>query len=109
MGGEETLVKRTAVNPWEWSLKFGFNQGEVVEGPTKVGDLAAQIALALDNLEAVLAGAGMSLGDVVQLNVYTTDVDALLQHARVLGEPTGAAGVMPPAACSVSLGWPARG
>jgi hypothetical protein len=59
-GGE--LVKRTAVNPWEWSLQFGFNQGEVVEGQTKVlvcagqtvvdgdgtpqhsGDMAAQIA-----------------------------------------------------------------
>jgi len=105
---------RTAVNPWEWSLKFGFNQGEVVEGQTKVlvcagqtavdgdgtpqhsGDMAAQIGLALDNVEAVLAGAGMSLGDVVQLNIYTTDVDALLQHAGVLGERTGAAGVMPP-------------
>ena len=107
-------MKRTAVNPWEWSLQFGFNQGEVVEGQTKVlvcagqtavdgdgtpqhsGDMAAQIALALDNLEAVLAGAGMSLGDVVRLNMYTTDVDAFVQHAAVLGERTGAAGVMPP-------------
>jgi enamine deaminase RidA (YjgF/YER057c/UK114 family) len=107
-------VKRTAVNPWEWSLQFGFNQGEVVEGQTKVlvcagqtavdgdgtpqhsGDMAAQIALALDNLEAVLAGAGMSLGDVVRLNMYTTDVDAFIQHAAVLGARTGAAGVMAP-------------
>jgi enamine deaminase RidA (YjgF/YER057c/UK114 family) len=107
-------VKRTAVNPWEWSLQLGFNQGEVVEGQTRVlvcagqtavdgdgtpqhsGDMAAQIALALDNLEAVLAGAGMSLGDVVRLNLYTTDVDAFSQHAAVLDERTGAAGVMPP-------------
>lgn len=107
-------MKRTAANPWEWSLQFGFNQGEVVEGQTKVlvcagqtavdgdgtpwhsGDMAARIALALDNLEAVLAGAGMSLGDVVRLNMYTTDVDAFIQHAAVLGERTGAAGVMPP-------------
>jgi enamine deaminase RidA (YjgF/YER057c/UK114 family) len=58
--------------------------------------MAAQIALALDNLEAVLAGAGMSLSDVVRLNMYTTDVDAFIQHAAVLGERTGAAGVMPP-------------
>jgi enamine deaminase RidA (YjgF/YER057c/UK114 family) len=108
------LVKRSAVNPWEWSLKFGFNQGEVVGGQTKVlvcagqtavdgdgrpqhsRDMAAQIALALDNLEAVLAGAEMSLGDVVRLNMYTTDVDAFIQHAAVLGERTGAAGIMPP-------------
>ena len=107
-------MQRTAVNPWEWSLQFGYNQGEVVEGQTKVlvcagqtavdgdgtpqyaGDMSAQIGLALDNLEAVLAGAGMSLADVVRLNMYTTDVDAFLQHAAVLGERTGGAGVMPP-------------
>jgi enamine deaminase RidA (YjgF/YER057c/UK114 family) len=107
-------MKRTAVNPWEWSLQFGFNQGEVVEGQTRVlvcagqtavdgdgtpqhsGDMAAQIALALDNLEAVLADADMTLANVVRLNIYTTDVDALLQHAAVLGKRTGAAGVMPP-------------
>jgi enamine deaminase RidA (YjgF/YER057c/UK114 family) len=107
-------MKRTAVNPLEWSLQLGFNQGEVVEGQTRVlvcagqtavdgdgtpqhsGDMAAQIALALDNLEAVLADAGMSLANVVRLNMYTTDVDAFLQHAAVLDERTGAAGVMPP-------------
>jgi enamine deaminase RidA (YjgF/YER057c/UK114 family) len=103
-------VKRTAVNPWEWLLQFGFNQGEVVEGQTKVlvcagqttvdgdgtprhsGDMAAQVGLALDNLEAVLAGAGRNLANVVRLNMYTTDVDAFTQHAAVLGERTGAAG-----------------
>jgi enamine deaminase RidA (YjgF/YER057c/UK114 family) len=107
-------VKRTAVNPWEWSLQFGFNQGEVVEGQTKVlvcagqtavdgdgtpqhaGDMAAQIGLALDNLEAVLAGAGMTLANVVRLNTYTTDIDAFIQHGAVRGERTGAAGAMPP-------------
>ncbi len=24
-------MNRTAVNPWDWSLKFNFNQGEVIE------------------------------------------------------------------------------
>jgi enamine deaminase RidA (YjgF/YER057c/UK114 family) len=38
-------------------------------------DLAAQLGLALDNLEAVLAEAGMSLANVVLLNIFTTDVD----------------------------------
>jgi enamine deaminase RidA (YjgF/YER057c/UK114 family) len=107
-------MKRTAVNPWDWSLQFGFNQGEVVEGHTRVvlcagqtavdgdgrpqhpEDMAAQIALALDNVEAVLAAAGLNLANVVRLNVYTTDMDAFMQHAAVLGERTGAAGVMPP-------------
>jgi len=58
--------------------------------------MAAQIGLALDNLEAVLAGAGMSLSNVVRLNTYTTDVDASIQHGAVMGQRTGAAGVAPP-------------
>ena len=107
-------MERTAVNPWQWSLAFGFNQGEIVEGGQRVlfcagqtsvdgdgspqhpGDMAAQIALAADNLEAVLRGAGMSLANVVRLNFYTTDVDAFIANAGVLAERTGAAGVAPP-------------
>lgn len=105
---------RRPVNPWEWSLQFGFNQAEIVEGhkrelmcsgqtavdaegtPQHLDDMGAQLGLALDNLEAVLEGAGMNLSNVVRLNIYTTDVDALLQNAAVLGERLGQAGVMPP-------------
>jgi enamine deaminase RidA (YjgF/YER057c/UK114 family) len=107
------MVERTAVNPWTWSLQFGFNQGEIVAGATRVlfcagqtsvdgdgnpqhpGDMATQIALAADNLEAVLREAGMSLANVVRLNFYTTDVDAFFEHAGVLAERTSAAGVAP--------------
>jgi enamine deaminase RidA (YjgF/YER057c/UK114 family) len=107
-------VERTAVNPWTWSLQFGFNQGEVVEGATRVlfcsgqtsvdgdgtpqhsGDMAAQIGLAADNLEAVLRDAGMNLSNVVRLNFYTTDVEAFIANAAVLAERTGPAGVAPP-------------
>jgi len=106
-------MERTAVNPWTWSVSFGFNQAELVEGASKVlfcagqtsvdangapqhpGDMAAQMALALDNLEAVLTEAGMSLANVVRLNFYTTDVDAYLANAAVVGARTGAAGVAP--------------
>ena len=28
-------MKRTAVNPWDWSMKYGFNQAEVIEGTTR--------------------------------------------------------------------------
>lgn len=107
-------MQRTAVNPWSWSLNFGFNQAEIVEGHTKVlvcagqtavdgdgtpqhaGDMSAQVALALDNVEAVLSGAGMTLANVVRLNMYTTDVDSFLQNLGPLAERLGAAGVMPP-------------
>ncbi|MFE2757814.1 RidA family protein [Actinosynnema sp. NPDC059335] len=106
-------MERTAVNPWPWSVELGYDQGQVVSGHTRTlycagqtatggdgrprhaGDLAAQLALSLDNLEAVLAGAGMSLANLVRLNVYTTDVDLLLRHYGVLASRLGAAGVAP--------------
>ena len=45
--------------------------------PQHPGDMASHLGLAVDNLEAVLAGAEMTLADIVRLNVYTTDVDNL--------------------------------
>lgn len=106
-------VERTAVNPVTWSAELGFNQGEVVSGHTRTlyvsgqtamsrdgkpqhdGDMAAQLALSIDNLEAVLAEAGMSLANLVRLNVYTTDVELLFPHYGVLAGRLGAAGVAP--------------
>ena len=107
-------MKRTAVNPWDWSLRLGYNQGEVIEGagrqlvcagqtavdgegrPQHAGDMRGQIALALDNLEALLGAAGMGLADVVRLNVYATDVEAAMQHFDLLGARFGPAGAAPP-------------
>lgn len=106
-------VERTAINPVTWSVAMGFNQGEVVSVHTRTlycsgqtamsgdgepqydGDMAAQVALSLDNLEAVLGEAGMSLANLVRLNVYTTDVDLLFQHYGVLAARLGAARVAP--------------
>ncbi|UQX05487.1 RidA family protein [Streptomyces sp. RerS4] len=104
---------RTAVNPVTWSVEMGFNQGEVVSGHTRTlyisgqtamsgdgrprhdGDMAAQLALSVDNLEAVLEEAGMSLANLVRLNVYTTDVDLLLRHYGGLAGRLAAAEVAP--------------
>jgi enamine deaminase RidA (YjgF/YER057c/UK114 family) len=111
--GIDVAMERKAVNPWAWSAELGFNQGEMVSGPARTlycsgqtamsadgqplhaGDMAAQLALSLDNLEAVLADAGMSLANLVRLNVYTTDVDLLMQHYGVLASRLGAAQVAP--------------
>jgi enamine deaminase RidA (YjgF/YER057c/UK114 family) len=97
-------MDRTAVNPWSWSVKLGFDQAQLVEGHRRElicsgqdavdangnsqhpGGMAAQLGLALDNLEAVLADADMTLANVVRLNIYTTDVDTLLQHFTILTE-----------------------
>lgn len=107
-------MNRTAVNPWSWSLEMGYNQGEVVEGHTRElflagqtavnaegqpqhpGDMGAQLALALANIEAVLHGAGMELTNIVRLNIYTTDVDAVFGNLGVLAERLGSIGVTPP-------------
>jgi enamine deaminase RidA (YjgF/YER057c/UK114 family) len=63
--------------------------------PQHADDMAAQLALSLDNLEAVLGEAGMSLANLVRLNVYTTDVDLLFQHYGGLASRLGAARVAP--------------
>lgn len=106
-------AQRTAVNPVDWSLELGFNQGELVTGATRTlycsgqtamnaegkpehpDDLPAQLALSLDNVEAVLTEAGMTLTDLVRLNVYTTDVDLLFQHYGVLAARLATAGAAP--------------
>ncbi|MGI5499821.1 RidA family protein [Lentzea sp. CA-135723] len=107
-------MERTPVNPWPWSAQLGYHQGEVVTGQTRTlycagqtsmnaegkpehaGDMAAQLSLSLDNLEAVLAEAGMTFADLVRLTVYTTDVDVLFQHYGVLAARLGQARVSPP-------------
>ncbi len=81
-------MERTPVNPWPWSLDFGFNQAEIIEGhrrelvcagqaaidangtPQHAGDMRSQIGMALDNLEVVLADAGMTFANIVRLNIY---------------------------------------
>lgn len=107
-------MQRTAINPWAWSLKWGYNQAEIVEGtsrqlicagqtavdaegnPQHAGDMRGQISLALDNLEAVLAEADMSLINVIRLVVYTTDVDEALKNFDLLGMRFGPIQSAPP-------------
>lgn len=97
-------MERTAINPSPWSVNLGFDQAELVQGHRRVlicsaqdavdangnsqhpGDMAAQLKLAMDNLQEVLAGAEMSFANVVRLNVYTTDLGGLLQHFPIVNE-----------------------
>lgn len=107
-------MQRTAVNPWDWSIKLGYNQAEVIEGaarqlvcagqtavdgegnPQHPGDMRAQIGLALDNLEAVVNAAGMNLGNITRLGVYATDVDEALKNFDLMGMRFGPHRVAPP-------------
>jgi len=59
------------------------------EGPIYAGDMRAQVARMMDNLETVLRESGMGLSDVVRLNYYTTDVDAFFGAMEVVARMEG--------------------
>ena len=103
-------MERRVINPWTWQDQFGFVQGNELHGiqrvlicsgqtsvdadggPLHAGDMRAQLMQALDNLETVLQAAGFTLADVMRLNIYTTDVDGLLEVFDVVARRMGDAG-----------------
>jgi enamine deaminase RidA (YjgF/YER057c/UK114 family) len=104
-------MKQAVVNPWTWQDQFGFSQAIEVTGAQRIlycagqtsvdadgkvlhaGELEAQFVAALDNLETVLKNAGLTLQNIVRLNVYTTDVDGVVEHWNsVLGRVNEAGG-----------------
>jgi enamine deaminase RidA (YjgF/YER057c/UK114 family) len=107
------MAETKAINPWAWQEPLHFSQGvEVRNGsrviycagqtsvddqgnPLHAGDMGKQLAKALDNLEAVLAKGGMTLGNVVRLNYYVTDVNAFFGAHGVVGERFAKLGVKP--------------
>jgi enamine deaminase RidA (YjgF/YER057c/UK114 family) len=107
------VVSNKKINPWKWQDQFGFSQAIETSGHQRVlrcagqtavngdgeaqhrGDMGAQMALALDNLETVLKAADMSLSNVVRLNLYVTDIDASLEHLGPLEQRLAAAKVQP--------------
>jgi enamine deaminase RidA (YjgF/YER057c/UK114 family) len=119
-------MKRTPINPVPWSANLGFDQAELIEGHHRLlvcsgqdavdaegnaqhpGDMAAQLEMSLDNLEAVLTAADMTLANVVRLNVYTTDFDEFVRHwGRIAGRLGNSDGASRPP-CSVSHGYSHR-
>jgi enamine deaminase RidA (YjgF/YER057c/UK114 family) len=106
-------MQRRVVNPWSWQDAYGFVQGNEVTGggrvlycagqgsvdengaPVHPGDMTAQVLRAFDNLEAVLAEAGMTLADVVRVNYFVTDIGAFFGAAPAYGARLAAAGCRP--------------
>ena len=90
-------MERRVIKPWGWQDEYGFVQANEVSDAQRVlycagqvsvdadgnplhpGDMGAQIAQALDNLETVLEAAGFEMSDVARLNFYTTDVDRTME------------------------------
>src|SRR5689334_18671163 len=105
-----TTTATRSINPDPWSVALGYDQGQLRSHPGAVltiaaqgsvdaqgrlmhdGDVAAQLALCLANVERVLAEAGMCATDLAQLRVYTTDLerlgdvyDTLVEHLAETG------------------------
>jgi enamine deaminase RidA (YjgF/YER057c/UK114 family) len=107
MADDVATHAKTSINPVPWSLNLGFDQAQLIERPNGLllcsgqdavdadgnpqhpGDMAAQLEMSLDNLEAVLAEAEMTLANVARLNVYTTDVEELFKHWAILPDRFG--------------------
>ncbi|MCP5145274.1 MAG: RidA family protein [Gammaproteobacteria bacterium] len=95
-------MKRTIVNPWTWQEPLGFVHGNLVEQPQALlflagqtasdaeghtlypDDLASQIPVALENIETILHQSGMNFSHVVRLNVYVTDMSAMMESHDIM-------------------------
>jgi enamine deaminase RidA (YjgF/YER057c/UK114 family) len=89
-------MEKRPVNPWQWHQQYSYSQAVAVNGSTETlfcagqvsvdsegavlneGDMGAQVQVALANIQEVLTLAGYSWSNLVQLRMYTTDMDALL-------------------------------
>jgi enamine deaminase RidA (YjgF/YER057c/UK114 family) len=106
-------VAAEVINPSTWQEQFGFGHGNFVSAgartlyaagqastddvgnPVHAGDMVAQVSQSLDNIEKVLSQAGMTLADVVRLNIFTTDIDAFFGAHASMVERLDAAGCKP--------------
>lgn len=110
------MSDRTKIDPgWTWDDDFIMSQaikmgnaiyvsGQVAldsaGGVVGKGDMKAQTRQVFKNLQTVLGTAGASLGDIVKITVFTTDISRLMEthevRAEVLPNP-------PPASTAVEV------
>ena len=97
-------MEKNQINPWSWQDAFGFSQAWKVNGAGTLlfisgqtsisangevlhsGDFAAQTRLTFENLKTVLQASGASLGDIVKLSVFVTDMGMLETYGAVQAE-----------------------
>jgi enamine deaminase RidA (YjgF/YER057c/UK114 family) len=102
------------INPTTWNEPYGFDQAQLRPAPQRVltvagqgpvdhdgalmheGDVAAQVAQAMANVEIVLGAGGMDLSDVLSMTVYAVDVDAVVAAYGAIGRRLAAYDATPP-------------
>lgn len=72
-------------------------------------DAVAQVALTVANLERVLAAAGMSMGDVLRLEVAAVDLDPIREHLDLVVERLAISGARPALSLTAVAGLPQPG
>ncbi|MFZ8927801.1 MAG: RidA family protein [Pseudohongiellaceae bacterium] len=90
-------MKREIINPWTWQEALGFVHGNKLENAESLfflagqtasnengeclhqGDMAKQIDQVLDNIDKILEQGDMNFTNVVRLNIFTTDMAAMMQ------------------------------
>lgn len=92
--GRQALYEKNRYSPAIVSNGFLFVSGQVgsrADGSPEP-DLEAQVRLAFDNLNAILAAAGSSFADVVDVTVFMVDPEKQFEHIwRVAADYWGAA------------------
>lgn len=89
----QTDAAPAAIGPYSQAMRAGdtlFLSGQIPLDPASGelidGDFAARVRRVLDNLDAVCRAAGATLGDVVKLNVYLTDLARFAEVNSIMAD-----------------------
>jgi 2-iminobutanoate/2-iminopropanoate deaminase len=94
-------VEKQQLNPWDWQDAAGFSQAWLVndarsilfvsgQAPASpegqivgIDDFETQVRQVFENLQTVLAEAGMGLEAIVKLTVFLTEMSRLRDYTRI--------------------------
>lgn len=107
------MLERREINPTPWLRNFNLHHGIEVSHASRTlylsgqastggdgsamypGDIRAQFERAWSELKDALALAEMEPRNIVRLNIYTTDIDALMADAEHISNIWGSEGCQP--------------
>jgi 2-iminobutanoate/2-iminopropanoate deaminase len=99
-----------AIGPYSQAIRAGdtvFASGQVALDPATgqlvAGGVVEQTTRALENVKAVLAKAGLGLGDVVKTTVFLKSMSDFAAMNEVYAKYLAPAGVVPPARSTVAV------